>query len=85
MRKHWVDHGSGLFRLNTDTVYLTLNSRAPKNYHTIHSNWTLTCTIKGQYGYACRFHYEFGGTIDEAFERAETILREMFKSIQELI
>ena len=85
MRERWADYGNGWFRLNTDTVYLCLYSRASKNYRTIHSNWTLTCAIKGQYGYACSFHYEFGGTIDEAFERAETILREMFESVKELI
>ena len=85
MRERWVDHGGGCFRLNTDTVHLCLYSRASKNYRTIHSNWTLTCFIKGQYGRACTFQHEFGGTFDEAFERVETIVREIFESIQEII
>lgn len=85
MRERWVDDGNGLLSINTDTMYLRLWSKAYKNYHHVHSNWTFTCAIKGQYGYVCRFHYDFGGTFDEALDRAETIVREMFQSIQEII
>lgn len=85
MRERWVDHGEGLFVIETDTVRLSLWSRAPKNYRTIHSHWNFRCLIKGRYGYACNFYHDFGGTFNEAFERAETIIREMFESVQEII
>lgn len=85
MRERWIDRGEGLFVIETDTVRLSLWSRAPKNYRTMHSNWTFRCLVKGQYGYACDFYYEFGGTFDEAFKRAETIIREIFVSFQEII
>ena len=85
MRERWVDHGGGCFRLDTDTVHLWLYSRASKNYRTIHSKWTLVCFIKGQYGRACTFHNEFGGTFDEAFERVETILLEVKEALSEIM
>lgn len=85
MRERWVDNNNGILAIDTDTMYLRLWSRAHKNYRNVHSNWTFTCAIKGQYGYACRFHYEFGGTLNEALERAETIIREASESLREIL
>ena len=84
MRERWVDDGQGLLTIHTDTVYLRLWSKAYKNYRHIHSNWTFSCAIKGQYGYVCRFYHEFGGTFDEALDRAETIMNEVFESFKEI-
>jgi hypothetical protein len=85
MRDLWVDSGDGVLLIQTDTLYVRLISKASKNYHTAHSNWTLVFMRKGKYGYAARFFYQFGGTIDEALERAEVILRETYESIDEIL
>lgn len=85
MRERWVDHGNGFLTIETNTVRVRLRSKASKNYRNAYSHWSLWFACKGQYGYACAFSCDFGGTFNEALERVETIVREMFESIQELI
>ena len=85
MRERWVDHNNGMLSIQTDTMHIHINSRARKNYHTIHSHWSFHFCIKGKYGYACRIFYDFEGTFEEALERAETIVKEMYESIKEII
>lgn len=85
MRELLTDNGSGTLYVQTDKLHIRLYSKARKNYHTTHSNWTLYCAFRGQYGYACTFHYEFGGTFDEALDRVETILLEIKETLLEIM
>ncbi len=85
MREHWVDDGRGLLSINTETMHIHIQSRARKNYRTIYSNWHLYFLVKGQYGYMARIYCDFAGTMEEALDRAETMMKEMFESIQEII
>ena len=85
MRERWVDMGSGRLGITTDTLCIRLQSKAHKNYRNTHSNWRLYFSCRGQYGYCCVFSYEFGGTMEEALYRTETIIKEMHWSIQEII
>ena len=85
MRERWIDNGRGLLSIKTDTMYIHIQSRAQKNYHTISSNWSLFFCIKGRYGYMVQICYKFAGTMEEALDRAETMMREMFESIQEIL
>ena len=63
MRDKWVDSGDGILTINTPRLYIRLYSRARKNYRTIYSNWQLSVGVKGEYGYAVRFYYDFGHQI----------------------
>jgi hypothetical protein len=85
MRERWVDDGRGLLSINTNTMHISIRSRARKNYRTTLSHWTLYFWVKGQYGYMARIYDTFGGTLEEALDRAETMVKEMFESIQEII
>lgn len=85
MRELWVDDGHGTLLIQTDSLYVRLHSYARKNYHTVHSNWSLTFGVKGKYGYACRSYHQFGGTFNEALERAETIFQEMHAVLSEVL
>lgn len=85
MRERWIDNGRGLLSINTDTMRINIRSRAIKNYHTISSNWSLVFCIKSRYGYIVPICYEFVGTMEEALDRAETLLKEIFESIQEIL
>ena len=85
MRDKWVDSGDGTLTINTPRLYIRLYSRARKNYRTIYSNWQLSVCVKGEYGYAVKFYHDFGGTFNDALERTEVIIRELFESIQEVI
>lgn len=85
MRERWVDDGQGLLSINTETMHIHIRSRAHKNYRTISSNWHLYFWVKGQYGYMARIYCDFAGTMEEALNRAETMMREMFESIQEIM
>lgn len=85
MRERWVDDGRGLLSINTETMHIHIRSRAHKNYRTISSNWHLYFWVKGQYGYMARIYCGFAGTMEEALNRAETMMREMFESIQEIM
>lgn len=85
MREHWIDNGRGLLSIDTDTMHISIQSHARKNYHINSSIWHLYFWVKGQYGYMARFCCTFGGTMEEALNRAETIIREMFESIQEIL
>ena len=85
MRERWIDDGRGSLSINTDTMRIRIRSRAIKNYHTISSNWSLFFCIKGRYGYMVQIYYQFAGTMEEALDRAETMIREMFESIQEIL
>lgn len=85
MRERWIDNGRGLLSIETDTMRIQIRSRAIKNYHTISSNWSLFFCIKGRYGYMVQICYNFAGTMEEALDRAETMMREMFESIQEIL
>lgn len=85
MRERWVDDGSGTLTIRTDKLYVRLHSNARKNYHTAHSNWSLTFGVNGKYGYACRSYHQFGGTFDEALERVETIFQEIYAVLSEMI
>lgn len=85
MRERWVDDGRGLLSINTDTMHISIQSRARKNYRTISSNWYLCFWVKGQYGYMARIYFNFAGTMEEALDRAETMLKEIFESIQEIM
>ena len=85
MRERWIDHGRGLLSIETDTMYIHIQSRAQKNYRTISSNWSLFFWVKGQYGYAAQIYNNFAGTMEEALDRAETLLKEIFESIQEIL
>ena len=46
MRERWIDNGRGLLSIKTDTMYIHIQSRAQKNYHTISSNWSLFFMLK---------------------------------------
>ena len=85
MRERWIDDGRGSLSIDTDTMHIKIRSRAQKNYHTISSNWSLFFWVKGRYGYAVRIYDNFAGTMEEALDRAETLLKEMFESIQEIL
>ena len=85
MRERWIDDGRGLLSIDTDTMHIQIKSRAQKNYHTISSNWSLFFYVKGRYGYAVRIYDNFAGTMEEALDRAETLLKEIFESIQEIL
>ena len=85
MRERWVDSGDGILTINTPRLYIRLCSRARKNYRIIYSNWQLSVGVKGEYGYAVRFYYDFGGTLNDALERSEVIMRELFDAIQEVM
>ena len=85
MRDLWVDHGNGVLIINTSKLFVRLYSKARKNYHTVSSNWCLSVGVKGEYGFAVQFYHHFGGTFDQALERSETILKELFGAIQEIM
>lgn len=85
MREKWVDHGDGTLIIQTETLRCCLYSKARKNYHHIQSNWSLNFCIKGKYGYMARIYCTFSGTMEEAMNRAETMMLEMFESIQEIL
>lgn len=85
MRERWVDDGNGTLMIRTETLTCCLYSRSRKNYHHICSSWSLNFYVKGEYGYMARIYYTFAGTIEEAIHRAETMMLEMFNSIQEII
>ena len=85
MKERWIEDGRGSLSIDTDTMHIQIRSRAIKNYHTIFSNWSLFFCIKGRYGYMVQICYKFAGTMEEALDRAETMMREMFKSIQEIL
>lgn len=85
MRERWVDDGRGLLSINTETMHIHIQSCAKKNYRTVSSSWRLYFWVKGQYGYMARIYCAFAGTMEEALNRAETMLKEMFESIQEIM
>ena len=85
MRERWVDDGRGLLSINTETMHIHIQSRAHKNYRTTSSSWHLYFWIKGQYGYMPSVYLLFAGTMEDALNRAETMLKEMFESIQEIM
>ena len=85
MRDLWVDRGDGSLVIQTETLYIEIYGKARKNYHHVHSNWSMCFRVKGKYGWAARFWDTFGGTINEAMTRAETIVTEMFESIKEIM
>ena len=85
MRERWIDDGRGSLSIDIDTMHIKIKSRAIKNYHTISSNWSLFFWVKGRYGYMARIYDNFAGTMEEALDRAETMMREMFESIQEIL
>lgn len=85
MRERWVDDGQGLLSINTNTMHISIRSRARKNYRTTLSHWTLYFWVKGQYGYMARVYCQFAGTMEDALNRAETMLKEMFESIGEIL
>lgn len=85
MRERWIDDGNGLLSINTDTMHIHIQSRAKKNYRIISSNWSLNFDVKGKYGYMARIYYTFAGTMEEALDRAEIMMREIFESIQEIL
>ena len=85
MRERWVDHGDGTLIIQTETLRCCLYRKARKNYHHIQSNWSLNFYIKGKYGYMARIYYTFAGTMEEAINRAETMMLEMFESIREIM
>ena len=85
MRERWIDDGNGLLSINTNTMHIHIQSRAKKNYCTISSNWHLYFWVKGQYGYMARIYCDFAGTMEEALNRAETMMSEIFESIREIM
>ena len=85
MRERWVDRGNGILTIETDTLRCQLSSRARKNYRHIESNWYLSFYVKGQFGYMARIYCDFADTMEGAMNRAETMMREMFESIQEIM
>ena len=85
MRERWVDDGNGTLIIQTETLRCCLYSKARKNYRHVESNWSLNFYVKGRYGYMARIYYTFAGTMEEAMDRAETMMLEMFQSIQEIL
>lgn len=85
MRERWIDNGNGLLTIHTDTLHCQISSRARKNYRHVKSNWHLCFYVKGQYNYMAQIHCDFGDTMEGAMNRAETMMRELFESIQEII
>ena len=85
MRDRWVDNGNGVLSINTEKLYIHISSRATKNYRHTFSNWHLYFYVKGQYGYMARIYCDFADTMEGALNRAETMMREMFESIQEIM
>jgi hypothetical protein len=85
MRECWVDDGRGLLSINTETMHVHIQSRARKNYRITSSNWHLCFWVKGQYGYTARIYCDFADTMEGAMNRAETMMREMFESIKEIM
>lgn len=85
MRELWFDHGNGMLSIDTDTLHIHINSKARKNYRHVHSHWNLAFHVKGKYGYMARIWCDFADTMEGAMNRAETMMKEMFESIQEII
>jgi hypothetical protein len=85
MRDLWVDRGDGSLIIQTETLHISIYSKARKNYHHVRSNWSMCFSVKGKYGYAASFWNTFGGTIEEAMTRAETVATEIFESLKEIM
>lgn len=85
MRERWIDYGDGTLIIQTETLTCCLYSKARKNYRHIQSSWSLNFYVKGKYGYMARIYCTFAGTMEEAMDRAETMMLEMFQSIQEIL
>lgn len=85
MRERWVDNGNGVLTIHTDTLHCQLSSKSRKNYHHTQSHWSLCFYVKGQYGYMARIFVTFADTLEGAMSRTETMIREMFESIQEIL
>lgn len=85
MRERWIDNGNGILTISTDTLHCQLVSKARKNYRHVQSSWNLYFYIKGKYGYMARIYCAFADTMEEAMNRAETMMRELFESIQEIM
>ena len=83
MRNLWVDDGQGTLSINTEKMHIQITSRSPKNYRTKSSTWSLYFYVKRRY--IVRFWDTFGGTLEEAMQRAEEMMSAVYESIQEII
>lgn len=83
MRNLWVDNGQGVLSIDTETMHIQIVSRSYKNYRTQSSNWSLYFYVKRKY--IVRFFDTFGGTLEEAMQRAEDMMLAVYESIQEII
>lgn len=83
MRNLWVDNGQGVLSIDTEKMHIQIASRSYKNYRTQSSNWSLYFYVKRKY--IVRFFDTFGGTLEEAMQRAEDMMLAVYESIQEII
>lgn len=82
MRDLWIDNGRGELCIRTDKMGIILRSKATKNYHNVHSNWSMFFYISNE---PYRIYETFGDTYDGAKHRAEKMLQSMYHAIQEII
>lgn len=83
MRDLWVDDGQGTLSIDTEKMHIQIVSRSYKNYRTQRSNWSLYFYVKRKY--IVRFFDTFGGTLEEAMQRAEEMMTAVYESIQEIL
>lgn len=83
MRNLWVDNGQGILSIDTEKMHIQIVSRSYKNYRTQSSNWSLYFYVKRKY--IVRFFDTFGGTLEEAMQRAEEMMTAVYESIQEIL
>ncbi len=83
MRERWVDDGQGTLCIDTDKMHMQITSRSYRNYRTKSSTWSLYFYVKRRY--IVRFWDTFGGTLEEAMQRAEEMMSVVYESIQEII
>ena len=83
MRERWVDDGQGTLSIDTEKMHINITSRSYKNYRTNKSTWSLYFYVKRRY--IARFWDTFGGTLDEALQRAEEMMTAVYESIDEII
>ena len=83
MRERWVDDGQGTLFIDTEKMHIQIVSRSYKNYRTQSSNWSLYFYVKRKY--IVRFFDTFGGTLEEAMQRAEEMMTAVYESIQEIL
>ena len=83
MRNLWIDNGNGTLVIDTGKLHAVLRSQAVKNYRANSSVWKFYFYLKGKT--QCHIYCSFGGTIEEAFEQAESMIYELYDAVKEIV